>query len=298
MSVGTLIGNLLGDYGDDIAEAATKSAAKSVANKIDDAARISATKADDAAKSLSKEQLEFFKNSKLRDKRGGLVKVYHSSPNKFDVFDDSAIGKNTFYGNTKFGHFVTPDKDFSSRFANIDNISGKGAGNIMELYANIEKPIVHPYGAASKYTDLDELDNIVKDYFMATDNQEGLEYMLDDLYDQFGDDVSPGALYDEYMNLSSSEMDPFDVADEERKILQGKGYDAVEFVEGLKKDLVDNSMDNTPVSSYAVFSGPQLKSVSNRKPTRNPNIYLGLAGLLGGGSILSSLLNNNQGKES
>ena len=297
MSVGSIIGNLLGDYSDDIAKAATKSAAKSVANKIDDAARISATKADDVAKSLSKEQLEFFKNSKLRDKNGGLVKVYHSSPNKFDVFDDSTLGKNTFYGNTKFGHFVTPDKDFSSRFTNIDNISGKGDGNIMELYANIEKPIVHPYGAESKYTNLDELDNIVKDYFMATDNQEGLEYMLDDLYDQFGDDVKPGDLYDEYMKLSYSEMDPFDVADEERKILQGKGYDAIEFVEGLKKDLVDNSIDNTPVSSYAVFSGPQLKSVSNRKPTRNPNIYLGLGGILGGGAILSNLLNNSQRKE-
>lgn len=306
----SILSALAGNYADDIAKGAAKTAASKVddiarlvANNSDDIARLAENKSDGLAKAASKsalspEQAEFFKGSKLRDKNGNLIKVYHTTPNKFEVFDDSSLGKNTFYGNTKFGHFVTPDKDFSARFSNIDNIGGRDAGNVMEMYANIEKPIIHPYGASDKYTDLDELDKIVKDYFKATDNQEGLDYLLEDLYDQFGDNVKPGDLYDEYMMQAYTDFDPFDLADEERKILQGKGYDAVEFVEGLKKNVVDNSLDETPISSYAVFSSPQLKSIANKKPTKNPNIYLSLAGLLGGGSILSSLLSNNQGKES
>jgi hypothetical protein len=65
---------------------------------------------------------------------------------------------------------------------------------------------------------------------------------------------------------------PFEMAAAERKTLQGKGYDAVEFVEGRKSGLVDGSTDNTPISSYAIFSGNQLKDVNNLKPTADADI--------------------------
>jgi hypothetical protein len=216
---------------------------------------------------LSPEQEEFFKDSQLRDGNGKLMRVYHSSPNKFTTFDDSKLGSNTAYDNTAFGHFVTSDEDFSRRFRNIDGNTDEGY--TMELYANAKKPITHPYEAAYKYSG-DELDNIVKNYYKETDNPEALAAIKE------WADESGQSLYDAYMDMSVDE-NPFEMAAAERQALQGKGYDAVEFVEGRKSGLVDGSTDNTPISSYAVFSGNQLKDVNNLKPTADADIMRSVA---------------------
>ncbi len=228
---------------------------------------------------LSPEQEEFFKDSQLRDENGKLMRVYHSSPNKFTEFDDARLGNNTAYDNTAFGHFVTNDRDFSSRFRDIDN---RGIdGYTMELYANAKKPITHPYEAAYKYSG-NELDNIVKNYYKETNNPEALAAIKE------WADESGQSLYEAYMDMSVDE-NPFEMAAAERKALQGKGYDAVEFVEGRKSGLVDGSTDETPISSYAIFSGNQLKDIKNRKPTSNPNINYALAGILGTGGLAAAM---------
>jgi hypothetical protein len=147
--------------------------------------------------------------------------------------------------------FVTPDKDFSKRFIDIDNL-GK-TGRTMELQGNIQKPITHPYMAGYKYDNKD-LDKIVEDYLLATDNPEFLEelrgYALDD----------NSNLYDEYMGLTMADS-PFEVAGSDRQSLMNKGYDAVEIVEGPKSGLVEGAKSNAPVSSYAVFNGENLRPV-------------------------------------
>lgn len=212
---------------------------------------------------LSPEQEEFFKGSKLRDENGKLMRVYHSSPNKFTTFDDSKLGKNTAYTNTAFGHFVTPDADFSSRFMDIDNKGAKG--NMMELYANVKKPITHPYNAGYKYKGAD-LDNIVENYFKAVDDLEDLNFLKQAAKD------NETSLYEAYVDNMDMDSDPFEAAKWDREALMKKGYDAVEMVEGLKSGLVDGSTDNTPVSSYAIFSGNQLKDVNNLRPTADADI--------------------------
>lgn len=287
MSVASILGNLIGDYGDDIAKSAAK-----VSSKSDDVLRATANKIDDSAKVaaknlLSPEQEAFFKNSVVRDSEGNLIPVYHSSPNKFSVFDDNMLGNNTSFENTGFGHFVSTDKDFSSKFKDINNTGVKG--NTMELYANISNPITHPYYAGIKYNGK-ELDDIVENYFKATDNIG----FLDTLKDYSKDEGQ--SLYDAYMDLTLGE-NPFEFVSDERKLLQDKGYDAVELVEGRKNELVDGNKSDIPISSYAIFDGSNLKSVGNKNPTRNRNIYLGLGGLLGGGSILGSLLSGANNKE-
>lgn len=212
---------------------------------------------------LSPEQAEFFKDSKLRDANGQLIPVYHSTPANFTVFDNSKLGENTMYSNTAMGHFVTADKDFSSRFKDIN---GKGLdGTTMELYANVTKPITHPYFAGWKYSG-DELDKIVEDYLIATDNQE----FLDTLREYAADNNS--SIYDEYMDMTFAGEDPFEFSGDERKLLEDKGYDAVEIIEGPKSGLVDGSKDDSIISSYAVFDGKNLKNVNNLKPTTNPDI--------------------------
>lgn len=212
---------------------------------------------------LSPEQEEFFKGSVMRDENGKLMRVYHSSPNKFTTFDDSKLGENTAYTNTAFGHFVTPDADFSSRFMDIDNKGTKG--NMMELYANVKKPITHPYNADYKYKGAD-LDNIVENYFKATDDLEDLNFLKQAAKD------NGTSLYEAYVDNMDIDSDPFEAAQWDREALMKKGYDAVEMVEGLKSGLVDGSADNTPVSSYAIFSGNQLKDVNNLRPTADADI--------------------------
>jgi hypothetical protein len=211
---------------------------------------------------LTPGQETYFKDSVMRDSNGSLMPVYHSSPNKFTEFDDARLGNNTSYDNTAFGHFVTNDRDFSSRFRDIDN---RGIdGYTMELYADVKNPITHPYQASGKYQGAD-LDNIVKRYYEATDNPEGLAAIKE------WADESGQSLYEAYMDMTVAE-NPFEAAAAERDLLRNKGYDAVEFVEGLKNELVDGSTDNTPISSYAIFSGNQLKDVNNLAPTDAPDI--------------------------
>ena len=212
---------------------------------------------------LSPEQEEFFKGSTMRDAEGKLMPVYHSSPNKFTSFDDNRLGENTAYSNTAFGHFVTPDAEFSSRFMDIDNRGTKG--NMMELYADVKKPITHPYNADYKYKGAD-LDNIVDRYYKAIDDVEDLNYLKQAAKE------NGTSLYEAYVDNMDMDYDPFETAKWDREALMKKGYDAVEMVEGLKSGLVDGSTDDTPISSYAIFNGNQLKDINNRMPTADPDI--------------------------
>lgn len=203
-------------------------------------------------KATKSPDIDKYLGGRLLDDSGKPMTFYHSTPNDFSKFDDSMLGKNTGYSNTSLGHFVTNDKDFSKRFIDIDNV-GK-TGRTMELQAKISNPITHPYMAGKKYGDI-ELDNIVKGYLEATDNQD----LLDELMSYA--DENGSSLYDEYMDMTFGGDDPFEFSGDERELLKNKGYDAVEIVEGTKNELVDGSKSNDIVSSYAVLDGNNLRPV-------------------------------------
>ena len=213
---------------------------------------------------LSKEQQTYFKDSKIRNENGELEVVYHTSPSEFTIFDNSKLGENTGYSNTAFGYFVTPNENFSKRFGDINEEGTKG--NTMELYANITNPITHPFYAGYKYEG-QELDNIVKNYMEAIGNEE----VIND-FESMIEEGDADSLYDAYMSYALTE-DPFEFAEDERAALEEKGYDGIEFVEGLDKDVNYGVNDSTePVSSYAVFDSNQLKNVDNLNPTENDDI--------------------------
>lgn len=191
---------------------------------------------------------------RLTDKSGKPVTFYHSTPAEFSEFDDAMLGRNTEAPNTAFGHFVTTDKDFSSRFKDINNEGLNG--RTMELQARVSNPITHPYMAGQKYTDPAQLDKIVEDYLKATGNEETID-MLRDYAAENGT-----SLYDEYMDLTFAD-DPFEFAGDERQALLDNGYDAVEIIEGPKSGLVEGSTDDTPVSSLAVLEGKNLRQNRN-----------------------------------
>lgn len=223
---------------------------------------------DNQGRTLTKEQQEYFKDSKVRDSEGNLEIVYHSTPKQFTIFDTSKLGENTGYGNTDLGMFVTTNKEFSQRFKDIDN-KGK-QGTTMELYANVTNPIIHPYNAYEKY-DYNELDKILTDYLEATNNKDGLNYL-----NEMVEDGEAKSIYEAYQ-IIAQDSDPFENAANERKILEEKGYDAVEIVEGIESQLIDGNYGTNPISSYAIFNSNQIKNIDNTNPTSDADIRYSLS---------------------
>lgn len=94
---------------------------------------------DSDGKQLTKEQQEYFKDSKMRDEKGNLMVLYHGTQADFTVFDLTRSGEN-YDGWSEYGQgiYVTPDKKAAQYYA--DN-AGRGRDtHLMELYANVRKP--------------------------------------------------------------------------------------------------------------------------------------------------------------
>lgn len=78
---------------------------------------------------LSKEQAEFFKNSKIRDKNGNLLVVYHGTDADFSVFDNSKSIMSIIEG----GLYFTKSKKTAESYSTVRGNKGK----IIEAYLNI-----------------------------------------------------------------------------------------------------------------------------------------------------------------
>lgn len=224
---------------------------------------------DNRGRQLTKQQQNFYREAspKARDSQGQLLNLYHTTPAEFNMFDNSKLGENTGYNNTAFGIFVTPNKAFSSRFGDIDN-EGKNY-RTLELYTNAKRIITHPFNALDKYQGK-ELDNIVIEYIDATAGEIGLKTLNETLAELREYDPE-ATYYDAYETLIADD-DAFENAEEERKQLEAKGYDGVEFVEGLERDLIEGNTSKEPVVSFALFNGNNLKSATNTNPQNTPDI--------------------------
>jgi ribosomal protein L17 len=88
---------------------------------------------DNQGRKLSKEQQEFFKDSKVRDEDGNLQVVYHGTGENFTVFSDKFMGKNN-------GNALGQGYYFSSSRFIANSYKGTSNGELMEVYLNIQKP--------------------------------------------------------------------------------------------------------------------------------------------------------------
>ena len=62
---------------------------------------------DNQGRTLTKEQQEYFKDSKVRDENGNLIEVYHGTDSDFNEFNHKYIGEDNKDG---FGFYFTPNK--------------------------------------------------------------------------------------------------------------------------------------------------------------------------------------------
>ena len=116
------------------------------------------SKLDNLGRELSEEQIEFFKDSVVRDEEGRLLTMYHGTRADFNVFESDRTGQNyeDNWSRAGKGYYFTPDKKVAKDYgeASID----KGEVKIKEAYLNI----TNPFDMSTDYTET--LSNLKTEY--------------------------------------------------------------------------------------------------------------------------------------
>ena len=90
---------------------------------------------DSTGRELTAQQQEYFKDSKVRDKQGRLLTLYHGTT-AYGEFTKFRRGRSGWLGP---GIYLTSNLSYAERYANS---MGKGNRHLYELYANVTNPLV------------------------------------------------------------------------------------------------------------------------------------------------------------
>lgn len=216
---------------------------------------------DSGGKQLTKEQQEYFKDSKVRDENGNLLKVYHGSKNSgFNVFQYSEdVQTGTDYGEA---YYFTSDRQKASGYSYDVNKDERVAQYKKEKDALREK-------------------------FLQTRSEEDknafLNYTLDgkSLYDLMGDEsylTDGGEVKEVYLNLKNplivdaSGKYYYEVYPDYFEQARANGNDGI-----IVKNVIDNPRGEArPIDTYIAFSPNQIKNTDNAKPTADKDIRYSL----------------------
>lgn len=111
---------------------------------------------DNQGRTLTKEQQEHFKNSKVRDSEGHLLEVYHGTRGDFNIFDINKSGENYNFSHTGEGFYFTDDMEEAQRYA--EDSTQEGTENTKSVYLNI----TNPFDTSQDYTT--ELSQMAEEY--------------------------------------------------------------------------------------------------------------------------------------
>ena len=213
---------------------------------------------DTKGRELSKDQQEYFKDSKVRDENGKLKIMYHGTPDgSFTVFKD--------------GSYFTEHKAYADRYQNTSASSissGKVAANpkTFEVYLDIKKPFdLSDPVARGVY---------INDYIKGGNAMGINPYLSDAEYDAIetidwteGEDLRDFLIENEY------------------------DYDGLVLDEGADGGYGDDVLYRG--KSYVVFSPEQVKSVENENPTDDEDIRFSLSNPVENNKNLVALHNLN-----
>lgn len=188
---------------------------------------------------LSKEQIEFFKNSKVRDEQGRLLVCYHGTSGRvFYIFDKNRFS--TGSGDVDFGagFYFTKSKDSAKSYANMGADEDHPA-QIFNVYLNITNPLYIP-------TKEKDLIPMFKKLNIELNNK-----ALEEI-----NNSTTGVWSDYFKSLIST------IYEDE--------YDAEQC---FTNDLVKNGYDGVIFKDEIVaFEPNQIKSIDNKNPTNSNNI--------------------------
>lgn len=238
---------------------------------------------DNQGRVLSAEQQDFFKDSKVRDVEGNLLRLYHQTENEFTVFDTKHEGAGSRDGGTPYGVFLKP----------APNDIGLRGKKQMPLYANIKNPLV----VRDRY----ELDRVLREnaeYDAVRSEHENLDvvyqkkfddaknalrdYLIDyrknnpnasrnDIYNDPGFDEVFSA-EDRIVEEWTSKADELSIKCKEliTAYLNEQGYDGIILEE-------DAGSFGRKTMAYIALRPEQVKNIDNESPTENPDIRYSLS---------------------
>ena len=231
---------------------------------------VPATDKDNNGRPLSKNQMEYFRDSRVRDADGNLLTVFHGTDQAFTVFDILKAGKN---GRAEgFGFYFSDDQE----------ITGKYGDNQMEVYLNITKPLYSDQRTLTKA----ELQRFTNDIISKEMQRDGIDWR-----DSFISNYIDTYTYTGRMSRQTAvqsfinqiwEMNETD-QDLIYEIANGSGQNySVETMKGFYETLRDSIGVDGNISTwrhadgesrvYVAFFPEQAKNVDNRNPTANPDI--------------------------
>jgi hypothetical protein len=242
-------------------------------------------KEDSAGRELTEAQQEYFRGSKAVDEDGRLLTMYHQTDGVFTIFDPKREGAGTRDNGTPFGIFLkTSKRDIGLR--------GK---NQMELYVNLKNPL--------QVQNRDELTSTLRKMSPEYDKILQEHKSLDTEYKKKNDDAMAALkdfmiswraehkgedsrkLYDipEFNELFDAEdtiseewtskADELSIRAKEvlTDALRNAGYDGV---------ILQNDVGSfgRSTDAYIALDPEQVKNVSNKNPTSDPDIRHSLKG--------------------
>lgn len=218
---------------------------------------------DSKGRELSKQQQEYFKNSKVRDDNGNLKVVYHGTDADFTVFNYDYLGKNGT-ANGK-GFYLADDINVAKSYSN-----GK---NLIEAYVDIQKPLSIGKTTMSE-NDYIKFVKAVNDKTNGTlfaDYGDGEKLTknskeYNDVVNQFKEEYKYGG-DDVDLALSILNCANIKLEDGYRLLRNTTGYDGIIVPTNYK----DNGKD-IPYTQYIPLTPEQIKNVDNISPTNNVDI--------------------------
>ena len=221
---------------------------------------------DNRGRTLTKEQQEYFKDSKAVDENGNLKVLYHGTPNEFNEFSYEFLGTNgTLLGK---GFYLTDDTKVAEAYAN------KGEnGKIMELYVDIKKPLKWGKTTISKQ----QFQKFVEAVNQATEGRLFADYSGE--FSEKGSQQYNSTLNDILMDYEygGDDIDLVSGILNSTGMNWGKGYEILKDTTGYDGIIVTTDVyDSGEGNVYIPFQSNQIKNVDNTNPTSDADIRYSL----------------------
>lgn len=223
---------------------------------------------DSSGNPLSEEQIEFFKDSKVRDKNGNLLVVRHGTSEDFHIFDFSKAGKN---GKAEgAGFYFSDEMEITKRYGEIQK----------EVYLNITKPMYNNKRTVKK-AELINFVNALIDFDFEKWGTEWKDSFISNYINTYEFQMSRRYAVHEFVNqiweYNDNDQDLiFEVAQADGKTYDNSSmkefYDVLTKSIGYDGIIAEWTHADGKSNVYVTFNSEQSKYTTNTNPTVDPDM--------------------------